>query len=180
MGTRHLIAVALGGEYKIAQYGQWDGYPSGQGVAILKFLQSVNLGEFREALTKCRWISEEEDKEIDNLSDWKIRYPQLSRDCGSDVLNLVLENKNNDIALTDSIMFAGDGLFCEYAYVIDLDTNTFECYEGFKKDDAPEGQRFRGMAKPEAEYGPVHLTASWSLDALPSKEEFLNTLESNE
>ena len=30
MGTRHLIAVQLDGEYKIAQYGQWDGYPEGK------------------------------------------------------------------------------------------------------------------------------------------------------
>lgn len=29
MGTRHIIAVVADDEYKIAQYGQWDGYPSG-------------------------------------------------------------------------------------------------------------------------------------------------------
>ena len=27
MGTRNLTAVYLDGEYKIAQYGQWDGLP---------------------------------------------------------------------------------------------------------------------------------------------------------
>jgi len=32
MGTRHLsMAYNKGGEVKVAQYGQWDGYPEGQG-----------------------------------------------------------------------------------------------------------------------------------------------------
>lgn len=32
MGTRNPTAVVLDGEYKLAQYGQWDGFPSGQGL----------------------------------------------------------------------------------------------------------------------------------------------------
>ena len=41
MGTRHLIAVQLDGEYKIAQYGQWDGYPDGKGIDVLHFLTDI-------------------------------------------------------------------------------------------------------------------------------------------
>ena len=40
MGTRHLICVVSDNQYRIAQYGQWDGYPEGQGAAILEFLKS--------------------------------------------------------------------------------------------------------------------------------------------
>lgn len=47
MGTRHLIAAKVDGEYKLAQYGQWDGYPEGQGVAVLDFL--VNKEDFLAA-----------------------------------------------------------------------------------------------------------------------------------
>ena len=43
MGTRHLICVVSDGDYKVAQYGQWDGYPSGQGAAILEFLHKEDL-----------------------------------------------------------------------------------------------------------------------------------------
>jgi len=38
MGTRNLTMVISDGKTKIAQYGQWDGYPSGQGADILAFL----------------------------------------------------------------------------------------------------------------------------------------------
>ena len=30
MGTRHLTAVVLNGDFKVAQYGQWDGFTNGQ------------------------------------------------------------------------------------------------------------------------------------------------------
>lgn len=44
MGTRHLIAVIdRKGTLKVAQYGQWDGYPSGQGVDVLKFAKNKVL-----------------------------------------------------------------------------------------------------------------------------------------
>ena len=39
MGTRNLTIVYSNGEYKVAQYGQWDGYPEGLGVQLLKYLR---------------------------------------------------------------------------------------------------------------------------------------------
>jgi hypothetical protein len=40
MGTRHLIEVKIDGELKVAQYGQWDGYLTGQGVNIADFIHN--------------------------------------------------------------------------------------------------------------------------------------------
>ena len=42
MGTRNLTIVHKNGEYKVAQYGQWDGYPEGLGATLLNFLKNVN------------------------------------------------------------------------------------------------------------------------------------------
>ncbi|KAL2019213.1 hypothetical protein VTK56DRAFT_9940 [Thermocarpiscus australiensis] len=38
MGTRHLICIFWKGQWVVAQYGQFDGYPEGQGVKIFHFL----------------------------------------------------------------------------------------------------------------------------------------------
>ena len=44
MGTRHLIVVIdRKGTLEVAQYGQWDGYPSGQGIDVLKFAKNKSL-----------------------------------------------------------------------------------------------------------------------------------------
>ncbi len=45
-GTRNLTCVVVGGEYKVAQYGQWDGYPSGQGLTALNFLRGMDREAF--------------------------------------------------------------------------------------------------------------------------------------
>ena len=38
MGTRHQqMVINQKGEIKLSQYGQWDGYPSGQGKDILTY-----------------------------------------------------------------------------------------------------------------------------------------------
>lgn len=51
MGTRHLICVFYQGRFVVAQYGQWDGYPEGQGVKILKFLRvPINIQRLKEGL----------------------------------------------------------------------------------------------------------------------------------
>lgn len=43
MGTRNLTMVMVDGVYKVAQYGQWDGYPSGQGITVFIFSRNWNI-----------------------------------------------------------------------------------------------------------------------------------------
>lgn len=64
MGTRNLVAVFVDGKYQIAQYGQWDGYPSGQGLTVLKFVRDgLDLQRFLKALENVRFVGEEEYKQ---------------------------------------------------------------------------------------------------------------------
>lgn len=48
MGTRNLTVVINNGKPCIAQYGQWDGYPQGQGYTIFDFLSNADLSQFRK------------------------------------------------------------------------------------------------------------------------------------
>lgn len=196
MGTRGLIAVVLDGDFKVAQYSQWDNYPSGNGVNILNFMQEMMRGKrsiekFRKNLRACTWIDEAELSAMwkaagakdDGMIDYDAakkfgaEHPEFSRDTGAKILALVYKQP---LKLQDQKEFAGDGLFCEWAYVIDLDQEQFEVYEGFKQYTMPEGQRFSNFKSNHNEYTPVQLKHLWKLNELPNKRTFLKTLEPQE
>ena len=158
MGTRHLVCVVLGGEYRVAQYGQWDGYPSGQGEKIVKFMTSgdFDLATFKRKVSQCRALTAEEVETrwkkcgakseyvtTDVSEKMKKRYPALSRDTGADVLRVVYEAEKPEVFLNPD--FAGDSLFCEWAYVLDLDREVLEVYRGFNKRPLEPGARFYGF-----------------------------------
>lgn len=47
MGTRNITRVICNGEVKVNQYCQWDGYPTGRGADVLKFMHTIlNDGRF--------------------------------------------------------------------------------------------------------------------------------------
>jgi hypothetical protein len=195
MGTRNLTMVIHNEQTKVAQYGQWDGYPDGQGKTALSFLREANLDSFRETLKRVQWVDEEKQIEIDqffldigvkdgwmNMTQstlYKERYPMFSRDNGAKVLQMIAESGDEKIYLYDQSNFAADSLMCEWAYVIDLDKNTFEVYEGFQKEPLTENDRFYSMPLPEdsGAYHQVKIIKSYSLDDLPTIEQFLKDLE---
>jgi len=183
MGTRHVTAVYLDGEYKVAQYGQWDGYPEGQGITALNFCWGLTdkdvLDQFKKNVKSCSWITPEEEKEINEkirnkeLDDFYDTYPELNRDTGAGILYLIL--MRGGLKLYDEIDFVADGLFCEWVWLIDLDKGTFEGYEGFQKSPPKEGDRWYFLLdKCGEEYYTPKKVCEYSLDALPTDEEFLN------
>lgn len=176
MGTRNLTMVIANGKTKVAQYGQWDGYPSGQGATALNFLKSANLNEFKGKVSECRFITEEEAKRAEKLKNgiFKQKYPALNRNHGADILSLI--NTMPNLILQDSSDFAADSLFCEWAYVIDLDNHNLEVYKGFNTSPCPEGERFAHLQTKEREdkYYPIRHVKTYSLDKLPTLEEFIS------
>ena len=195
MGTRNLTAAYLGGKYKIAQYGQWDGYPEGQGIGTLHFVRDkMNETLFRE---KLKYVSFIEPQELTDLwkqygadadgmvsmkdaDRMKEDFPQFSRDTGSDIFGIV-QNSPSGIKLQDSLCFVADSLFCEWAWVIDLDKRMFEAYQGFQKLPLNENERFSFLEKnSDGEYHPCRMIAAWSFDNLPTDEEFIAAFEREE
>lgn len=194
MGTRGLTMVIHEEKTKVAQYGQWDHYPSGQGVHVLNFLKTKNLNQFKEQLKKIKFIDEEKDKEIDEFmksigskDGWMTSeqaekyhkaYPYLTRDHGAAILDRILESTDDVIWLRDSTDFAGDSLFCEYAYVIDLDKEKFEVYQGFNQQPLEEGERFKNVKVDEkSEYTPVRKIKEFDFNDLPTEDDFVSQCE---
>jgi len=197
MGTRNLTCVQIDGEYKIAKYGQWDGYPSGLGVSLLDFLVNEMNNSLPKLIKECKILTEEEyDLRVSDLigenKEWitmeeseilKNNFPETHRDTsGADLLKLIQEK--GSIKTRNGIDFAKDSLFCEWCYVIDFDKNVFEIYKGFNEQPLSKNDRFfdfklNNIAGKDVYY-PVSLLKSYALNNLPTENEFLNDLEPKE
>ena len=185
MGTRHLTCVVKDGKFKVAQYGQWDGYLSGQGENIADFvirrLQTPEgLETFKKRVDEAVEVDEDhvskcwaefgvtDGATMDQSEKFQEKYAHLSRDFGARILDYVFVNKNAQVYLSQE--FAGDSLFCEWCYVLDLDNDVLEIYKGFNKEPVPEGERFHGYEEgPNEKYKPVRL---WHKVALSDIDEF--------
>lgn len=153
MGTRNLtMVINKKGELKVAQYGQWDGYPEGQGTTILEFARNKEKMRLLETAlenvkfyNKCNDIDdyiESYDKKLANGIDrrtdddiyWFNNFH--TRDLGGEILDSIVlldksklpDSHNGIIYLNDSSDFGKDDVFCEWAYCINLQTNKLECY----------------------------------------------------
>lgn len=127
MGTRHLMCIYHAGRIKIAQYGHWDGYPGGAGVQILRFLKTPrNIARLRSGLPFIRFSTEKfycvrSVDQVPFLGSTQF-IPQLAEagDKGGEVT----------VEVGMDLEFASDPLFCEWAYVVDLDAECLEAYKG--------------------------------------------------
>jgi hypothetical protein len=160
MGTRNLTVVKNSqGTTKIAQYGQWDGYPSYSGIQALNFLRD----EYNQQLVSAKLDVVEfiGDEEVDTLykqfetTDWENKdflnaYPGLHRDTGIGIL-AVVANATDTIKTVDNTEFANDSLFCEGIYEVDFSTNKFT-------------SNFNDIV------------AMYDLDNLPTDEEYLSAM----
>jgi hypothetical protein len=169
MGTRNLTKVIdADGIIRVAQYGQWDGYPEYTGTRILDFIKEHNMLEkIEKSLVKARLITEEEHDEIlkpytkedgwmtfEQGADFSTMFPSLTRDTGCDILK-VLVYSNGPIPIVDSTEFENDDLFCEGVYTLNYQTREYV-------------STFGGV------------TVSLSFDGLDTAENYLKTFRQEE
>lgn len=193
MGTRNLTVVVANGETKVAQYCQWDGYPSGQGLTILKFLRDTlggnrtqietfkskvcNHTEFLSSTeVNAKWLecgANDSGMVSFDISDVFLkRYPSLHRNTGGEILDII--NRSNDtVPLQDSEDFVTDGLFCEWVYVVDLDKNNLEVYQGIYDD---KNMPVVGPNRFTDKGGQVRLKKKFDLRELPTNQHFCESL----
>ena len=175
MGTRNLtMVINQEGETKVAQYGQWDGYPSGVGVSVLSFLKNKELVEkLKSKLSIVRFLDEEGvDKEFiesynknapewsnqpDNRTEEQKRWfaTYCVRDLADEVLVNIANSEDNEIVLINRENAAKTDGWVEYSYVINFKDNTFDVYEHI--DQPP--------------------MKAYSLDKLPEEDVFIKELE---
>lgn len=175
----------------VAKYCQWDGYPGGQGIQALHFLRDeFDRDQFEAGLQNVKTIHGDLQKRwaqvgakdgratMEQSDTFKERWPSLHRDMGTDILPYIQESEG-EVPVTDSLDFARDSLFCEWAYVVDLDEETFEVYKGFNNDPVDPEARFFTDDPYESYSGeiyyPVRLVQKWKLGDLPQDDMFMNS-----
>lgn len=184
MGTRGTFGFVIAGDEKLA-YNHWDSYPSGLGVDTLKFLRETDVDALKERAGHLLLVdpestpSKEERQHLAKYSNLSV-----SEQTDEDWYCLLRENQGNyEETLEAGVMIDGsdfplDSLFCEWAYIIDLDHEMLEVYKGFQNEPhkagrfaerASEGRDAYGGAK----YYPVALVAAYPLRELPSDEDFV-------
>lgn len=197
MGTRNLTIVFMDGKYRVAQYGQWDGYPEGQGLTCLHFVRDqMNEKDFRDALSRIKYIDGDKLRRmlmdygmdddglilIKDADRFRLAFPEFSRDTGAEILTMIQNDRITSNCLEDCLTFAADSLFCEWAYVVDFDKRTFEVYEGFNRTPLTEKDRFFFLREHEDgdRYHGVKLAWAFDLDNLPTDEAFVETFKTEQ
>lgn len=220
MGTRGAFGIIIGEKEKIT-YNHFDSYPDGKGVEVLRWLRknvtsARKIEKTRELAEQLQLVSEdtpatpEQILELRDTTNWHVNQFSMA---GPEADELPTENVEwyNLLHATQGDMgailacgymedwsnFPLDSLFCEWAYIIDLDECVFEVYKGFQKT-LPKKGRWKGRptkaedkqayiehtqwcAKHDrvpwqplrSKYKAVELAASWPFSLLPSNEDFL-------
>lgn len=174
MGTRNLtMVIDQEGNKKVAQYGQFDGYPSGVGIDVFNFIKNKDLFEkFKLNLPKVRFLeSENRDKEFldsynnnvnsrpvkttDEQKKWFDSY--CDRELAAKVLVNIATSDDDEIILLDRESAATSSCeTIEYCYLINLKENTL------------------GVSR----YSDLKPYKTYNLNELPSAETYIEELES--
>lgn len=147
MSTRGLYGFRKNGIDKCT-YNHCDSYPDWLGREVLEFCAINNIDKLSRLFDNIEMVSEDStptEKQIEickkegyinlNVSsqsetDW---YCLLRNLQGNFKAYTECINRDGAMFMTDGIDFIQDSLFCEYAYIINIDDKTLEFYEGFQK-----------------------------------------------
>ena len=183
MGTRGLYGFRKNGVDKLT-YNHWDSYPDCLGHDVVEFCKSTSIKEMNEIFDRIVLVEEDgtptkkqivecmefydEGVGTGRVDDW---YCLLRESQGD--LNAY---KNGLKYMIDNGEFIKDSLFCEYAYIINLDTNCLEFWVGFQKEPR-EGNRY-GMETHDNmdKYYPCNMYSYYALDTDKTVQEIVDDM----
>lgn len=184
MSTRGFVGFVVDGTEKIA-YNHFNSYPSALGCNVLEWLSKAHLGGAQRLASALRVVDPESAPTAEDIE--RLRA-YANSNVGTQRIDewyvLLRETQGNPAAMLDAGViedgheFPLDSLFAEWGYLVDFDARTFEAYRGFQGAPHDKG-RFAGRTgeDTDARYHPVALVASWPLDALPTKDEFMAAVD---
>jgi hypothetical protein len=182
MGTRGAIGFRLDGQDKVT-YNHFDSYPSGVGAELLTELCGIkNWEAVKTAVRNITFIDQNEPPTEEQI-ELCAEFTDLGvGDQSTSDWYCLLRGAQGSLApyLTGKLPFMSDNhtfllasVFCEYAYIVNLDDMTLEFYKGFNKDNKLAGRyasksKAKGQGRlPTEEYFGVVLMEAMPLADLP-------------
>lgn len=173
MGTRAMYGFYKDGKTK-GTYNHMDGYPSGLGENIAEFARTVPAEEMRQIFGRIELVQERTPPTALQKKRM-MKFDETLEDNdfeGSDVWYSVLRQYMGDLFpyrdglpfMTDGADFIKDSLFCEWAYVINLDDEVLEVYKGFQEKS--DKNRYYDPSVETEEYKNCRLVATYPFSEL--------------
>ena len=189
MGTRGAYGFFINGETRVS-YNHYDSYPSTLGEAVLAFVRSMDLQETRKKAAALRRVKEDSavtkaDIQLCtrlDLVDTSVGDTQKGRPDWYQLLRKGQGKLDKMLAVgvyIESRDFLDDSLFCEWAYVVNLDSRELEVYRGFQKEAHQEG-RYAGAKAEGCDYYSVALIKTFSFDRLPPEGKLESIVEESD
>ena len=165
MSTRGAYGFIIDGQEKIA-FNHWDSYLSGLGVDVFKFIKSKSIKKLKEIALNIQLVDDStkptKAQIKDCLSKITSDYPdeiKKSKRWSELLSECKIESYDNGLKyMLDNHDFLIDSLFCEWAYIINLDTKVLEIYQGFNNGRNKNGRYAKKIAKKNTNsiYGDIY------------------------
>jgi len=175
MGTRGLYGFRMNGMDKTT-YNHYDSYPDCLGSTVAEFCEQTPVAEMRDIFSRITLVREDSKPTKEQI----VKYAGF---CNLDVSHRTAEdwyclmrNAQGELAwmrdmvgeihMIDNHRFIEDSLFCEYAYIINLDEEVLEFWIGFQQkpwEDNRYGQEPGEHCEGIPDYYPCRMYATFPL-----------------
>jgi len=146
MGTRGAYGFRIDGIDKVT-YNHFDSYPDGLGWDVLEFISKSKSFDELKNLASSIVVVDDKIKPTPEQIEETFQWANLKVSSGDvEEWYVLLRDAQGDLNafydglkyMIDNRTFLFNSLFCEYAYIINLDEGVLEFYKGFNK--SPNGQ----------------------------------------
>lgn len=168
MGTRGCYGFRKNGIDKLT-YNHCDSYPDCLGHDVVQFCNETSIEEMNEIFDRIILVDEDSKPTVEQIEECMEYYNGgVSTRTPEDWYCLLREAqgnlsvyKNGLKYMIDNGDFIKNSLFCEYAYIINLDTNYLEFWVGFQRK--PNAGNRYGTEEDNGYY-PCKMVVAYPLD----------------
>lgn len=173
MGTRGLYGFRKNGIDKTT-YNHFDSYPDYLGNIMVEFCQKTSIAEMNEIFDRIVLVEEGSEPTKRQILECMEFYDgSVSNQTPEDWYCLLRNAQGNPNVykhglnyMIDNHEFIKDSLFCEYAYIINLDENCLEFWLGFQKEPDEDNRYGTETSDNMDKYYPCKMIAEYELDTI--------------